>query len=43
VGAATWSSANIIGITGNLTKIRTSIKHQVATFIEAYRSVNPRR
>jgi hypothetical protein len=43
VGAATWSSANIIGITGNLTKIRASIKNQVATFIEAYRVVNPRR
>jgi hypothetical protein len=43
VGAATWSSANIIGITGNLIKIRASIKNQVATFIEAYRSVNPMR
>ena len=42
VGAATWSSANIIGITGNLAKIPTSIKTQVATFIEAYRFVNPR-
>ena len=42
VGAATWSSANVIGITGNLTKIRASIKSQVATFIEAYRFVNLR-
>jgi len=42
VGAATWSSANVIGITGNLAKIPTSIKTQVATFIEAYRFVNPR-
>jgi hypothetical protein len=41
VGAATWLSANIIGITGNLTKIRSSIKSQVATFIEAYSFVNP--
>jgi hypothetical protein len=40
VGAATWSSANVIGITGNVTKIRTAIKNQVATFIEAYRFVN---
>ena len=43
VGAATWSSGNVIGITGNLTKIRSSIKSQVAIFIEAYRFVNPRR
>jgi hypothetical protein len=42
LGAASWSSANVIGITGSLTKIRTSIKNQVATFIEAYRFVNPR-
>jgi hypothetical protein len=42
VGVATWSGANVIGITGSLTKIQTSIKNQVGAFIDAYRFVNPR-
>jgi hypothetical protein len=41
LGAGSWSSANVIGITGSLTKIRTSIKNQVDIFIEAYRFANP--
>lgn len=42
LGAGSWSSANVIGITGSLTKIQMSIKNQIDTFIEAYRFVNPR-
>ena len=42
IGAATWSTGNTIGITGNLNKIRTSIKAQVDQFIGAYFAVNPK-
>jgi hypothetical protein len=42
LGAATWSIGGIIGITGNLDKIRTSVKRQVEQFIEAYLAENPK-
>lgn len=41
-GAATWSMGGVIGITPDLDKIRASLKEQVAGFIKAYLSVNPK-
>jgi hypothetical protein len=41
-GAATWSVGGIVGITPDLGKIRASVKEQVAEFIKAYLSVNPK-
>ena len=40
LGAATWSPGGIIGITGNMKKIRTSLQEQVKKFIDAYLAEN---
>ena len=41
MGASTWTTGGIVGITGNLDNIRGSVKSLVEQFIEAYSSVNP--
>jgi hypothetical protein len=42
LGASTWSLGLVTGITYDLGKIRDSVKAQVQTFGEAFRSANPR-
>jgi hypothetical protein len=40
--ASSWSKGGVIGITGNLQKIRNSVKAEVEAFVNACRSQNPR-
>jgi len=42
LGASTWSLGLVTGITPDLGKIRDSVKAQVQTFGQAFRSVNPK-
>jgi hypothetical protein len=42
LAASTWSLGLVTGITPDLKKIRDSVKTQVQTFGEAFRSVNPK-
>ena len=42
MGASTWSTGETIGITGNLQKVRASIRAQVEQFIAAYFDANPK-
>ncbi len=41
IGATTWSIGEIVGITYNLNKIRSSVKGQADKFIKTYLTVNP--
>jgi hypothetical protein len=42
LGASTWSLGLVTGITPDLRKIRDSVKAQVQSFGEAFRSINPK-
>ncbi len=42
LGASTWSLGLVTGITPDLGKIRDSVKAQVQTFGQAFRSINPK-
>jgi hypothetical protein len=42
LGASTWAPGLVTGITSDLGKIRDSVKGQVQTFGQAFRSVNPK-
>jgi hypothetical protein len=42
LGASTWSLGLVTGITPDIKKIRDSVKAQVQTFGQAFRSVNPK-
>jgi hypothetical protein len=42
LGASTWSLGLVTGITPDIKRIRDSVKMQVQTFGEAFRSVNPK-
>jgi hypothetical protein len=41
-GAVTWAPGGIIGITGDLEKIRSSLQSQVNKFIDVYLTENPK-